>query len=234
MSDLIANGSVWVPGSILLASLLGSAHCIGMCGGLVASSCRSGFDLAQYHLGRLLSYSALGALAGALGRAVLGNSSFRFLPWIAALGMGAGFCFLGIQVWRRRPLHFQALPQRRLSFLFRKASGVPLAIGALSALLPCGWLQTFVLGAAATGSAVRGAVFLAIFWLGTVPALTSAPWLLRRALRPFASFAPKVAGALLIFVGLFGIGFKMSVLFAADVGSHPQWHCHSMGQKIPQ
>src|SRR5690606_10362020 len=45
------------------------------------------------------------------------------------------------------------------------------ALGLLSALLPCGWLYAFVLGAAATGSALAGALVLLTFWSGTVPIL---------------------------------------------------------------
>jgi sulfite exporter TauE/SafE len=210
--------------SVLLASLVGSAHCVGMCGGLVTSVCRTRAQWAGYQAGRFLSYSLLGALAGWLGHALLKDGALHWIAWASALFMAAGFFALAARAWKGQAPHFSLVPNRLLSWLYRKTRRLPLLMGFLSAALPCGWLQTFVLAAAATQSAAAGAGLMTVFWLGTLPALSATPWLMQRILRPLSLRAPKLTAVLLILAGLSGIGFKMSTLFAAE--GHAPSHCH--------
>ena len=56
-----------LPLSVLISSFLGSWHCVGMCGGLVAASTRSPLSVFSYHLGRLIGYCTVGAIAGGIG-----------------------------------------------------------------------------------------------------------------------------------------------------------------------
>ena len=181
MNELLAT--------VMFASLLGSLHCVGMCGGFVAfyASDRGAkspewLAHAAYNLGRLVTYVALGAIAGALGAAVnlAGDAS--------GVGHLAGLvCGLLIVVWGsllfaqasgatwsklQAPIWFNRLFGRWLTGL--RSAPAPVrgaALGVSSALLPCGWLYGFAATAAGTGSASMGAVVMAAFWIGTVPAM---------------------------------------------------------------
>lgn len=212
MSVLFASSNPLIPLTVLGASLLGSGHCLAMCGGLVLAVGDSTRALIHYHLGRLLGYGLLGALAGLLGAQVHGSGALGFLPWLASFLIAAGFVTMGARVWARKPLHLFAVPPRLLSGLMALSGRIPAVrapmIGFASALLPCGWLHAFVLGAVALGSSNAGALYLTIFWLGTLPALIAAPALVRRVLGPFSRFAPRVSGLLLILLGLSTAGAK--------------------------
>lgn len=181
-------GLITTLATVVGSSLVGSLHCVGMCGGFVAfyaGAAATGTPwLAHlaYNGGRLLTYVTLGAAAGALGAAVdLAGAGFD-LPRLAGLVAGVvmliwGLAMLGTLLGARWPALGVA---RRLSALLqplvRQLGQRPpvlraLLLGTLTTLLPCGWLYAFVVAAAGTGSALGGATLMAAFWLGTVPAL---------------------------------------------------------------
>lgn len=181
-------------GAVLLASLLGSLHCAGMCGPFAAFAVIPGQGDAPdrgrlrlhlaYHGGRLASYASLGALAGALGAALdLGGSLLGLQRGAAVLagalmvgfGLLAMLRILGIRLPGSAPTRLLGRWIRRGHSLALGWSPLrrALTIGALTALLPCGWLYAFVLAAAGTGSPLAGALTLVAFWLGTVPILAS-------------------------------------------------------------
>jgi len=76
-------------------------------------------------------------------------------------------------------------------------------------LLPCAWLYAFVATAAGTGSPVRGALVMAFFWAGTVPALAAIGVLARGALGPLSRRLPLVTASLLVVVGLLTLGQRL-------------------------
>ncbi|MFN3202697.1 MAG: sulfite exporter TauE/SafE family protein [Bradymonadia bacterium] len=221
--------------AVLSASLLGSLHCVGMCGGFVAlySAPGTGGWRAQsaYHLGRLISYATLGALAGFAGSHLdLAGETLLGVQQVAAVAMGGLLIFMGIKALglfpaaqraaqhdtplvhiedRKRP-GLLARMRHRVSTLYRsKGPGPAFAVGLLSTVLPCGWLWGFVAVAAATGSAWMGAVWMAAFWVGTVPALGSlgvATRLMGSALRPYA---PRLTAAVMIGFGVLALAGKM-------------------------
>ncbi len=229
-AELVA-GTTWVPLAVLTASVLGSAHCAGMCGPLVLAVARGRAQGHAYHAGRLLSYAALGALAGALGERVFGAGGEAGRQWLAggaAVLMAAGFVALGVSAWRGGAPHVPVVPRPVLGWLYRKTGGAPALLGALSAALPCGWLHSFVLAAVATQSATRGAGLMAVFWLGTMPVLSAVPWLSERLLAPVRARAPRLTAVVLISVGLAGLGFKLQALRAAAPGA--PHHCALMSE----
>jgi len=174
-----------------VASLAGSLHCAGMCGGFVAFySSAQGTQLLQrrrwgahlaYNGARLLTYGTLGAVAGALGAAVdLAGATAVHLERTAAIIAG-GVMILWGTATLLPALGVHIKPRRisdRLGRLYGRAcahlKGRPpliraLLLGASTALLPCGWLYVFVVAAASTGTAAAGAAVMASFWLGSVP-----------------------------------------------------------------
>lgn len=185
--------------AVFVASLTGSLHCAGMCGpfalmaGLCGSNCASQggqraprtavwMTVAGYHLGRMTSYVAVGAVAGSLGAAVdLGGSWAgwqRSATWLAGLMMVlVGTVALLRQAgWIRRDGGGPGWLARRLQPMLRRVAQFPplaraTGIGLLTVLLPCGWLYVFAITAAGTGSPSLGALTMLVFWSGTVPVL---------------------------------------------------------------
>jgi sulfite exporter TauE/SafE len=160
--------------AMLLAGAAASPlHCAPMCGGFVLgqvsdrmarlpsahlSECQRlrAASLPHYHLGRLTTYSVLGFAAGSGGFAMqwAGGNAGAFLL--------VGAVLLVLQAARRLRPGF-ALP------LTRTLRGYPL--GLALGFLPCGILYTALAAAAATASPLYGALSMACFGLGTVPAL---------------------------------------------------------------
>lgn len=198
--------------SILSTSFLGSWHCAAMCGP-VATLMAQRKSLGAYHLGRLLSYSLLGLLAGSLGQFFL-NSSFVTLRWISAFLM-SGFLFY-LALTRLLPQKFKQDHQafariletlHRSVFFKRTQSG--LGVGLLTAFLPCGWLYTYVLAAIATQSAWGGVFVMGLFWLGGLPVLLSAPTLIRRLISGSPILHQKIAGFILLFSSAYSLASFM-------------------------
>ncbi len=186
--------------AIVTASLLGSMHCVGMCGPLAiwasgagdrATSWQMSMATTLYHLGRLLTYALAGAMAGAAGQLVDFGGQALGIQLVAARVVGSLMILLGVwrllQLWRQQrataaPMNFTgSVPQPNLvtrwllrlrPLVFRLP--IPargLVTGLLTAFLPCGWLYLFALVAAGTGNAMMGAIVMSAFWVGTVPAL---------------------------------------------------------------
>lgn len=164
-------------GMIFLIGLLTSVHCIAMCGGINLSQCipqSSGNPLrasSLYNIGRVISYTVVGFIVGALGSVVTLNGAFKgIIQIIAGIFMVImGVNMLGIFPWLRK------ITPRMPSFISRKIgieksrSNSPLIVGLLNGLMPCGPLQAMQIYALSTGSPVKGAVSMLLFSLGTVP-----------------------------------------------------------------
>lgn len=208
MSAPSIDVSTYIPLAVLGASLLGSAHCIGMCGGLAISAGRDARSVTLYHLGRLAAYLWLGVMGGTLGSAILSSSSFTLISWISSILLAMGFIALGINLWRGRGAHLFLLPPGFLKIIHGATGGNPFSIGAFSALLPCGWLHGFVLASITTQNPLKGALVLGLFWLGTLPALSFSPWIVRMILRPLSLRLPKATAVLLISAGVASLGLR--------------------------
>jgi uncharacterized protein len=224
--DLSFNASTFLPLAVLGASFAGSLHCVSMCGGLIAAVSTTRTSRASYHLGRLIGYSTLGALAGLLGEGILKLGSLRWLSLGSGILMGLLFIAMGYSCWRYRGFHLWILPKGGYGRIFQNRS--PLLLGLGTAALPCGWLQMFVVGAVATQSPLRGALFMALFWLGTLPALSFAQLIIRRILNPISARAPKFAAGILMAAGLLNIGARVLEARnpAADPPEQRSHSCH--------
>jgi sulfite exporter TauE/SafE len=126
-----------------------------------------------YNLGRILTYCLLGALFGLLG---LTFALAGLQRWVSlAAGLAVLLIFAGSS-WGRWP----GLPITRLvaslksalaKLLRRRTLGSLLCLGVLNGLLPCGLVYTACAGAVAAGGSWRGAQYMLVFGLGTVPML---------------------------------------------------------------
>lgn len=168
------------PVSALLAGLVTSLHCVGMCGPLACSLMPARRDEADphvvatvYHVTRLAGYTLLGALVGGIGRVPLsfiGEGTMRYLPWLLV------FFFIAVAVrFDQRLPRWPLLGRAYGAVAARLRGGSRLRAAALlglaTPLLPCGPLYFLLSLALLAGSAVRGAETLLAFGLGTVPLL---------------------------------------------------------------
>jgi sulfite exporter TauE/SafE len=211
--------------SMFLVGLLGSTHCLGMCGGIVtALSVRLPGERPRrllqiaYHAGRIATYITAGALAAGLGSAALlldGVLPMQIVLYVIAQLMlvALGLYLLGVPryldvferagraLWRRvQPASVRLLPVRTL----HRA----LAYGMVWGLLPCGLVYSVLAIALVSGDAASGALVMLAFGLGTLPALLAAGALLpelQQRLR--APLARRAAGGIIVAFGLIGLAY---------------------------
>jgi hypothetical protein len=167
----------------------GSGHCLGMCGGIVgmlgvrrSAGIRGIAVLAAAHLGRVLGYSLAGTAVGFAGASVFGGVAGA--PGLAALRVIAAVLviLIGLQLLLGRPLLLGlekggAALWRRIAPLLRgllppRNAARALVVGALWGFLPCGLVYAELTVAAASGSALAGALVMAAFGLGTMVSLS--------------------------------------------------------------
>ena len=169
----------------LLMGLVGGPHCVSMCGAACAgigqaAGARKNSAILGFQLGRVLGYSALGAVAAVsmqgLGWMTVQSAALRPV-WtmfhVAALLLG-----LVLLLRAQQPVWLE-LAGRRI-WTYAKAMGAgaaPVVLGSLWALLPCGLLYSALLVAAMAGGPVDGAFVMAAFALGTSVTMSAAPWL---------------------------------------------------------
>ena len=175
----------------LLMGLAGGPHCITMCGaacaglGQVAGE-RSQRAMGLFLLGRLLGYSALGALAAASmqGLGWLTTQTAVMRPVWSMFHVAAFLLGLMLLVLARQPVWLDDAARRlwaRVRALHVAwGPSAPLAIGSLWAFMPCGLLYSALLVAALSGGAPEGAATMALFAVGSSAPLWLGPWLLLR------------------------------------------------------
>jgi len=212
-------GPLLLPLVVLLSSLAGSAHCGLMCGPLLLASTKNSSQRYLYHFGRLFTYLALGALAGAFGGVLFLETYAPLLALFTALFLSFLFIGSGIQVWTGRntfsPLQRMHRWLWQQNFMQTRNENIrSLLIGASSGILPCGWLYSFVLAALATRSLFLGVSLLFFFWLGTLPILNSLGWGLEKLAKPLREKFPKLIASALIFTGLLILPIKLLPLFS--------------------
>jgi uncharacterized protein len=167
------------------------SHCAGMCGPFVLTQVDQalsqtnqmrwgrvrGAALVPYHLGRMTTYAGLGAVSGSLGGALTEMTGLR---WLAA-----GLLLLAATLFAAQAIGLPALRGFRappflaglVGQLSRSPSGwTRYTMGVALGFLPCGLLYGAFTLAAATGEAAAGALGMAAFALGTVPALVMVGW----------------------------------------------------------
>ena len=232
---------------VLIASLLGSLHCVGMCGGFVAfysgadgsGGARRLLSHAAYSGGRLVAYSILGLAAGAIGAALDLAGSLAGVQRVAAVAAGAvmiawGILALlqigGVKVFKHSSKsRISDWLRRGISLVGRRPPTVRAAVvGLLSGVLPCGWLWAFVVTAAGTGSALGGVAVMAAFWAGTVPVLLALGFGAQFLSIPLRKHIPAITALILVALGLYAIIGRPTTVMAAV-----QKHQHATQGSVP-
>ena len=210
--------------SAIIFGLLGSFHCVGMCGPIAfllpldrENKTKRVLQLLSYHSGRILTYSVLGLIFGAVGK------SLNLFGLQQQLSIGIGILMIvtiliPTKLFNRynfsKPIYklVGKVKSKMGTALKKKNPSTFFTIGYLNGLLPCGLVYMAIFGALATGNAWKGSLYMAVFVLGTVPLMTTAIYLgnfltktvKQRVLKLIPSFVV-IVGLLFIVRGL-GLG----------------------------
>ncbi len=205
---------------LFMLGLLGTGHCIGMCGPLVVAlpgqTGRFSAHLA-YHAGRLITYGVIGASMGATGSGLIGLASAvgsNPMVWITRVQMGisllAGLFLLFFGLSR---LGFFAEPNwlavampNRMPGWRRLMSRAPalrsnrdlFLMGLFMGGLPCGLSYAAFAKALSGAQMISGAMMALIFGLGTLPGLLAVGFGAAVFLNRFRQQADILAGLIMI------------------------------------
>ncbi len=230
--------SLPVIAAALVAGLLGSAHCLGMCAGIsglfaagpTEQSNQFPFALA-YNAGRVASYAFLGAVVAAIGSAFVGGMPTLAGPvrlfsglLIVLIGLQVAFTWrvlaplekMGAKLWSRiAPLAKGLIP----------ASSIPraFALGIVWGWLPCGLVYSALLVAASTASITGGAIAMMAFGIGTMPAMVLTG-LGAAKLAGFVSRNRVAAGLLIVVLGLATLAMPVMTMTATEGAESPHHH----------
>ena len=209
------------PWTAFLVGLVGSLHCVGMCGPIALALPRSGPSRLRllsgrvlYNTGRVMTYSLMGLVVGLLGQGI------SLAGYQQGLSIALGVLLLLALLFSvNLESKFIALPLiDRLMLRLRKAlgkllgqprQGAMLTIGVLNGFLPCGFVYIGLAGAISTGSGLGGAAYMALFGLGTYPLMLATSMLggllgpgIRQRLRPLMMIVALAFALLFILRGL--------------------------------
>ena len=143
-------------GLVFLTGVLGGFHCIGMCGGIMLTQ----HNPISYNGGRLLGYSVMGLIFGAVGSYLVFSLRVKSIVFILAGGLVILF---GLQMWGL-PLFRMLRPGLPSPCTFR---GAPFVVGTLTGIMPCGLLTSMWVIAASSASPLKGMAVMLVFGLGT-------------------------------------------------------------------
>jgi hypothetical protein len=212
-----------------ITGLLGTGHCIGMCGGLVGALSLSAtgrpggwsFHLI-YNAGRIATYTVIGALVGWLGSALAYTDRFHEVTrallvasdlFIILIGLGTAGLLGWLNVSR---LDFPG-PLRAMSSAVQRLRQLPpwlaaLPLGQLFGFLPCGYLYAVAITAAQSADVTTAALMMLAFGIGTAPSLLlfggATQWLGTRA----RSWMLRCAGLLVAGMGIINLFRHLQLL----------------------
>ena len=202
--------------SAIILGLMGSLHCVGMCGPIAfmlpvdqSNNYKKFGQIFIYHFGRLMAYGIIGLVFGFLGK---GLSIFGAQQ---KLSIAIGILMILVvlipyKIFNKynlsKPIYkvISKVKNQLGKELKKKSPDTFLTIGFLNGFLPCGLVYMALFGAIAMGNALQGSLYMMLFGLGTVPLMTTAIYfsgLLKGGIRQ------KVQKAIPVFVVVIGLLF---------------------------
>lgn len=219
---------VW---SAFIFGLLGSLHCVGMCGPIAfmlpvdrTNSTRKIFQIFTYHFGRILSYGIIGFFFGLVGK------SLYIFGMQQQLSIGIGILMIVTvlipsRIFNRynfsRPV-FKIISKIKSELgksLKKKTADTFLTIGFLNGFLPCGLVYMAVFASITMQSAVIGSVYMVLFGLGTIPLMTSAIYLGKFMNTSIKQRIQKIVPVFIIVIGMLFIlrGLGLGIPFVSPM-----------------
>jgi hypothetical protein len=201
-----------------MTGLLGSGHCLGMCGSLV-----SGFFIKLgakgitpylvYHAARISVYAVIGLVAAVVGTVLVQTGQFGLAQGLLQIVAGAvvillGLDLLGLLPWRNS-IGFAPLAwvRRQWASAVRRGPVVGAAIGGtLNGLMPCSMTMAMAVKATTATAPPEGMLLMLVFGAGTLPSMLTASML-------FGKLGPRLRGWLLKGAALFVIALGVSTIW---------------------
>jgi uncharacterized protein len=201
-----------------MTGLLGSGHCLGMCGGLVSAffmrlNAQGVWPYLAYHGARIGIYAVVGVIAAAIGAVLVSTGQFGKLQGVLQIFAGVvvillGLDLLGVSPFRNR-LGFAPIAWLRKQFGLAVQKGPVVGAligGAINGLMPCSMTMAMAVKATTAPSVLEGGLLMLAFGAGTLPSMLSASFL-------FGKLGPKLRGWLLKGAALFVIALGVSTLW---------------------
>lgn len=172
-----------------ILGLLGSFHCIGMCGPIAfllpvdrSNSLKKFTQVLSYHIGRLLTYGLIGLFFGMIGKSLYIFGLQQQLSIIIGIIMIVAVLIPAHLTNKLKPFQpiYRIISKVKSALgnaLKKKTTDTFLTIGFLNGFLPCGLVYMAVFASLATGQAVMGSLYMVLFGLGTIPLMTAAVYL---------------------------------------------------------
>ncbi|WP_424000923.1 sulfite exporter TauE/SafE family protein [Maribacter sp. IgM3_T14_3] len=202
--------------SALILGLMGSLHCVGMCGPIAfmlpvdrTNNYKKFGQIFIYHFGRLMAYGLIGLIFGLLGK---GLSIFGIQQKLS-IGIGIIMIVIVLIPYKTfnkynlsKPIYkiISKVKNQLGKELKKKSPDTFLTIGFLNGFLPCGLVYMALFGSIAMGDALQGSLYMMLFGMGTLPLMTAAIYfsnLLKGGIRQ------KVQKAIPVFVVIIGALF---------------------------
>jgi len=202
--------------SALILGLMGSLHCVGMCGPIAfmlpvdrTNNYKKFGQIFIYHFGRLLAYGIIGLIFGLLGK---GLSIFGIQQKLS-IAIGIIMILVVLIPYKTfnkynlsKPIYkiISKVKNQLGKELKKKSPDTFLTIGFLNGFLPCGLVYMALFGSIAMGDALQGSLYMMLFGVGTLPLMTAAIYfsnLLKGGIRQ------KVQRAIPVFVIIIGALF---------------------------
>lgn len=219
--------------SAFILGLLGSFHCVGMCGPIAfmlpvdrTNSIRKVSQISTYHIGRLITYSLIGLIFGLLGKGLyifgLQQQLSIFIGIIMIIVV-----LIPVQKFNQynlsKPLYriIAKVKNALGSALHKKSSDTFLTIGFLNGFLPCGLVYMAVFASMASANAAEGAIYMLVFGLGTIPLMTTAIYISRFLSGAIRQRIQKVIPVFVILIGVLfilrGLGLGIPYISPAPI-----------------
>ncbi|MBT9188120.1 sulfite exporter TauE/SafE family protein [Zobellia russellii] len=202
--------------SALILGLMGSLHCVGMCGPIAfmlpvdrTNNFKKLGQIFIYHFGRLMAYAIIGLVFGLVGK---GLSIFGAQQKLS-IAIGVLMILVVLIPYKTfnkynlsKPIYkvISKVKNQLGKELKKKSADTFVTIGFLNGFLPCGLVYMALFGAIAMGNALQGGLYMMLFGLGTIPLMTTAIYfsgLLKGSVRQ------KVQKAIPVFVVVIGLLF---------------------------
>ncbi|MCL6294364.1 sulfite exporter TauE/SafE family protein [Jejuia spongiicola] len=202
--------------SAIILGLLGSFHCIGMCGPIAfmlpvdrSNSTKKIIQISIYHFGRLLAYSIIGLIFGFVGKSLYIFGLQQQLSIIIGVIMIV-VILTPLHIFNKynfsKPIYkiISKVKSALGKALKKKTSDTFLTIGFLNGFLPCGLVYMAVFASITTANAFQGSLYMLLFGIGTIPLMTSAIYL-GKFLN--ATIKQRIQKAIPVFVVVIGLLF---------------------------
>jgi hypothetical protein len=201
-----------------MTGLLGSGHCLGMCGGLVSAffmklQARGPWPYLTYHAGRIGMYALVGLVAALLGAVLVSTGRIGLAQGVLQIVAGIVVILLGLDLLGVSPIRnvygFAPVAWLRRQFMTAAQKGPVVGAligGAINGMMPCSMTMAMAVQATTAPSPPEGMALMLAFGAGTLPSMLSASFL-------FGKLGPRLRGWLLKGAALTVIALGLSTLW---------------------